>query len=300
MISRLKTQVLTVLFSATMLFLTACATGQKTSNDISAGSVMITNTKGNHGGTGIVLRSGPTESLVLTNSHVCGVVENGGVVSGRAGQFMVSGYKHSEHHDLCLLKVEGDLRHNTKIANRPPVDYYERVAVSGHPALLPNVKTYGHFSGRERIPIMIGMRQCTAEDAKDQRKAFLCFFVGGIPIIKMYQSQLVTATIMPGSSGSGVYNKDMELSGVVFAGQSQLGYGWIVPYESMKNFLRVEQHHLEFQTPKNLVDIFEGGGEEAQQVPQSEAVEKLRTACNSPNREKISRLCGLLESDLIK
>lgn len=297
MISKLKPKALAMLAGVALLFLAGCATGQKSQNDISAASVMITNTKANHGGTGVVLRSSETESIVLTNSHVCGVVENGGLVSGRAGKFMVTGYKSSEHHDLCLIKVDGDLQASTRVANRPPVEYYESAAVSGHPALLPNVKTYGHFSGHEHIPIMTGVRPCTADDAQDPRKAFVCMVAGGLPIIKMYQSQLVTATIMPGSSGSGVYNKDMELSGLVFAGQHELGYGWIVPYESVKNFLNKEQRHLEYKTPTNLIDIFEG---EPQGVQDIQVMEKLRETCGGKDRDKIKALCGLLESDLIK
>jgi V8-like Glu-specific endopeptidase len=55
-------------------------------------------------------------------------------------------------------------------------------------------------------------------------------FVGGIPDIMQYDSTLVTATIMPGSSGSGVYNENKELAGVVFAGRA--------------NFHMVGQFHL--------------------------------------------------------
>jgi len=64
---------------------------------------------------------------------------------------------------------------------------------------------------------------------------------------------LVTATIMPGSSGSGVFNEDMELSGLAFAGSGDLGYAWTVPYEDMMYFLNKELENLfETKTPDTI------------------------------------------------
>lgn len=293
MISIMKTKM--AFIAVAMLFLAGCATTPKAGNDISAGSVMITNMSQNHGGTGVVIWSSPSESEVLTNSHVCAVVEKGGVVAGKAGTFMVAGYKRSGKHDLCMIRVEGNLKHDTVVAKRPPVEYSEQVAVSGHPALMPNVKTYGHFSGTRRIPVMMGFRACTLEEKEDKRKGIICYLAGGMPIIRMYQSQLVTATIMPGSSGSGVYNKDLELSGLVFAGQGDLGYGWIVPYQSVVNFLDKEQYDAEYIVPTNDLDPFGGEGSE-----EALSMKKLVAACASPEREKIKSLCTILDSDLVK
>jgi S1-C subfamily serine protease len=296
MISVMKTKALIL---SALFCLTACATSQKSTvqrNDTSAGSVMITNVKGNHGGTGLILHSSDTESVVLTNAHVCGVVEKGGVVSGRTGKFLVSGYKVSAHHDLCLIKVETNLHHETRLADKAPLAYYDRVEVSGHPNLLPNVKTYGHFSGRDQMEVMTGMTPCTAADKSDPKKALLCFFIGGIPVVKVYQAQLVTATIMPGSSGSGAYNANGELSGVVFAGAQGLGYGWVVPYESVKNFVNSERYDLPYKTPGNTIDIFG----ESEQAQQSTMMEKFEKTCNSPNRAKIQDACNSLDSNLVK
>ena len=267
----------------------------KSDNDITASSVMITNLAGTSGGTGIVLQSTKTNSFILTNSHVCGVVENGGMVSGRVGSFMVAGYKRSTVHDLCLIKVEGDLKYNTKVAARPPVAYYEQAMISGHPALMPNVVTTGHFSGRKVIQILVKFRPCTDEDAQDPQGALLCGLVGGMPVIRSYDSTLVTATIMPGSSGSGVYHKDSELSGVAFAGSGDLGYAWTVPYESMMNFLEHEQAKLEYQAPKNEKDalsLIKG-----QTMP--ETMKKLKELCSTPDRKKAQDICDLVQSDIV-
>src|ERR1035437_1183183 len=176
------------LLAVAVLALSACATGQQKpdTSDASNNSVKVTNMAQTHGGTGIVLRSSPTSSLVLTNSHVCGVVEEGGLVSGASGSFMVTSYKRSEQHDLCLIRVSGNLHGRVNLASRPPVPYKEMAMISGHPALYPNVKTIGHFSGRQSIAILLGFKPCTDADLEDPEKAGLCVMVGGLSIIKNF------------------------------------------------------------------------------------------------------------------
>lgn len=284
-----------MLLIVAVLSLSACATGQSKPDDASGNSVKVTNMERNHGGTGIILKSTFNGSLVLTNSHVCGVVEDGGMVSGKAGNFMVTAYKKSETHDLCLIKVSGDLRGGVKVANRPPVPYYEAATISGHPALYPNVKTYGHFSGRESIAILTGFKKCTDEDMEDPEKAYVCMMIGGLPIIKNYDSVLVTATIMPGSSGSAVYNSDMELSGVAFAGSGSLGYAWTVPYEYVKYFLNKEARTLDYEKPTNVIDIFAVKGKKS---GERQMLQNLREACDSPEKVNIKNLCEIVQSDL--
>jgi hypothetical protein len=285
-----------VVAAAAIMLLGACATGPK-NNDLHLNSVKVTNMTANHGGTGIVLRSTDTNSYVLTNSHVCGVVESGGLVSGDAGQFMVTGYKRSLTHDLCIIRVSGNLGYNTKVASRPPNTYYEDASISGHPGLYPNVISKGHFSGKDIITIMTGVRACTEAEAASEDTALLCGLLGGIPILKQFQSTLVTATIMPGSSGSGVYNSDNELSGVAFAGKGDLGYAWTVPYEYMKNFLNKEQYHIPFTVPSDEVDLL---GAAANKRSVEAYMIRLKKVCNTGSREKIKELCSLADSDLVR
>lgn len=284
-----------------LLSLSACASVQSKSDyrDASANSVKVTNMAGNSGGTGVILKSTPIVSLVLTNSHVCGVVEDGGLVSGQAGSFMVTSYKKSEVADLCLIRVAGDLQGGARLANRPPVAYYEGALVSGHPSLFPNVKTAGHFSGRQSITILMGFKACTEEDMQDPDKANVCALTGGgLPILKNFDSVLVTATISPGSSGSAVYNEDMELSGLVFAGSGQLGYAWTVPYEYVRNFVTKESKHLKYVKPSNLVNIFGNKSERSLNI--SDMLKKLNTVCESADKAKIKSLCDVLQNNLIK
>jgi hypothetical protein len=268
-------------------------------NDITASSVMITNVTGTSGGTGIILESSDTSSLVLTNSHVCKILEKGGLVSGRAGKFAVTGYKHSQKYDLCLVTVDGNLHAKTKVANRPPVAYYENALISGHPSLYPNVITSGHFSGRQVISVMEGLIPCTDEQKADPGINLICQLIGGLPNIKRFDSTLVTATIMPGSSGSGVYNENNELSGVAFAGSGEgIGYAWVVPYESMRNFLDVESKKLDFALPDNSINILEELGEK-KASSEDEMMEKLKQVCSTPNKEKIKDICELAAKDIV-
>lgn len=286
-----------IVLVAAMLAMAGCASKPQKPDtaDATANSVKITNMAKNHGGTGIILRSSDTASLVLTNSHVCGVVEDGGLVTGQAGSFMVTEYKRSEQHDLCLIRVAGNLHGRVKLASRPPDTYHERALISGHPALYPNVKTVGHFSGREPIAILVGFKPCTDEEKNDPDKGMMCMIVGGMPIVKEFDSVLVTATIMPGSSGSGVYNSNMELSGVVFAGQGGLGYAWTVPYEYLRSFLTEEAGNLEYSRPTNMVALFSGKGSQ-----QLEFMKKAEAACDSSDKTKIQNLCDLMQNTLMK
>ena len=287
-----------------VLALSACTSVQpkagrsERSYDATANSVKITNMAGTHGGTGIILKSNPASSLVLTNSHVCGVVEDeGGKVTGQAGSFAVTEYKKSETHDLCLIRVSGNLEGGVTLAKRPPQAYYEPALISGHPALYPNVKTVGHFSGRQNVSVLVGFKPCTDEDLADPNKGMYCIMLGGLPVIKQYDSILVTATIMPGSSGSAVYNSNYELSGVVFAGSGQLGYAWTVPYEYVRNFLTKESRDIKFTKPSNVLNLFPDSQKKSKE---SAIMQKLESVCESSDRTKMKSLCELLQSNMLK
>lgn len=261
-------------------------------NNIVQSTVYILNKARNSGGTGVILSSSKHESVVLTNAHVCNLVaERGGFVEGTAGSFSVAATKISEEHDICLLKVTGDLKSSTKIASRAPDPFYETATVSGHPGLMPTVVTTGHFSGFQNISIVVGSRECNEEDFKSGLGA-ICSLVGRMPILKSFDSQLVTATIMPGSSGSGIYNSDGELSGLVFAGRGELGYAWTVPYSAMKRFLEVEQFVLLYKRPTNLLDL---NAEAASKRRDFES--ELEKACK--RNPALSDICEDITSDMI-
>lgn len=285
-----------------ILLLSACVSmprQKRLANNMYLNSVKVTNTAENHGGTGIVLISRLAASYVLTNAHVCEVVKSGGIVSGIRGVFLVTSYKISKHYDLCLIRVAGDLGYNTVIAGRPPVPYYERAYISGHPLLMSNIVTSGHFSGRSVIQVMMGVKACTTDDLNDSLKSVYCLLLGGIPIIKNFDAVLVSATIQPGNSGSGVYNSRGELSGVAFAGNGTIGYAWTVPYEAVIDFVYHEQQLLKFSNPSNIVPLSEDAD---QSDVEKTFYKKLKHICKSDlknqYKEKLKDLCSIMNSDI--
>lgn len=254
-------------------------------------TAMITNLKGNSGGTGVIVKSTNNESEILTNAHVCEVVKNGGMVTTDLKKAVVASYKVSQIHDLCLITVRSDLHVNTKIATSPP-ETYSSAAVSGHPALLPTIVTRGHFGDHELITIMTGIRECSEEDANSEL-GILCLLLGGIPVIKSFEAQIVSSTIMPGSSGSAVFNAKGEIAGMVFAGSNMLSYGHIVPQEYVQYFMEKEVQKLKAQTPDMKVDI------KTMLSPRSKLLEACNSGKNNENYDKIAQYCKYVKMDLI-
>lgn len=235
-----------------LILLTSCTVASQAtsvSSENTQATVMITNLTRNSGGSGVVLQSSETLSHVLTNAHVCGVVKNGGLVSGTTGRsgFVIS-YAISKTHDLCLIEVAADLGASTKIAANAPQPYDE-ATISGHPHLLPNIVTKGHFSGKQVIQVMIGSRPCTLEESQNSDTGLFCALIGRLPVVRSYEAIVVSATIQPGSSGSGIFNSNHELSALVFAGAGDLGYAFAVPHEYISFFLAHELSSLEVQVP---------------------------------------------------
>lgn len=260
----------------------------KTALDYSKTSVMITRYDGRSGGSGVIISSKRNESKVLTNGHVCGVIKNGGIVRSDDKKGMVKYYQVSNTHDLCLITVSTNFKINTVLAKEEP-EMYEDAIVSGHPHLLPNLVTYGHFSGKELITIMVGLRKCVPEELEAPDTGFLCSVLGGMPVIRNYEAQVVSATIMPGSSGSAVFNKEGELSGLVFAGSGEFGYGMIVPYEYIANFFDVELPHLLETIPNQYGETDEVATK----------TDWKRVCSENAKNTKVQQVCDLVNKSLL-
>lgn len=275
-------------------------------NDMREATVMITNTKMNSGGSGLILDSSESNSQILTNGHVCEVVKNGGVVSKNNTSYQVTSYVQSKLYDLCIINVTADLGIDTVVAKKAPA-MYSPAFISGHPALLPNVITSGHVSSSKIIQVVMGFRPCTDQEMEDN--PLYCVFFGGMPLIRNFQSRLVTATIMPGSSGSGIYNAKEELIGLVFAGSGQLGYAWTVPQEQVVAFLKTEQNELAIQYPNQTVAMNNADSEKRPSFNQikkkcslSEFVFPELDSTNpsiQAEKEKILESCKLINQDML-
>lgn len=213
----------------------------KTPKELQEVTVMITDDSGSSGGSGVIFRSGSSQSYVLTNSHVCeGLDETGGVVATSKGKYPVEQFKRSKVHDICLIRVIADLGVSTKLAGRRP-GFGEEIRVSGHPNLLPSMTTVGYSSSDLEITLLVGMEKCSEEDFT--RTPGACVFFGGFPVIKNFTAMSSSAMIAPGNSGSGVFNTKGEIVGLAFAGVGRgVSHGLIVPLEHLKRF--VSHEHL--------------------------------------------------------
>ena len=204
-------------------------------------SVMILDKDNRSGGSGVILRSNIAYSTILTNKHVCRLTKGGGYVVKDGRKHLVHSIKRYASHDLCLVKVFHNFGVNTKIADSNPLDFNDAF-ISGHPGLLPHVLTKGNFSGHEIIKMVVGIKSCDNLSEEELMKYVMyCIFFGGVPVVQDFEAQLVTGTILPGSSGSGVFNTEGEIGGLVFAGRGEgLGYAFIVPHQYLVDFIQNE------------------------------------------------------------
>lgn len=239
----MKLLTLTLLATTTLSCTTTVA--PKEVDEFYKTSVMITNTEESSGGTGVIYRSGP-DSYVLTNRHVCQLLEEGGYVLND-NKYKVRAYKPSKVHDLCLVWVRSNLGVNTVLAPEPP-PLRSKAFISGHPSLYPHVVSNGYVSDHMKIEVVMDFRPCT--DKEVEQDPIMCIFYG-YPIVEELQAQLVSALIAPGSSGSAVFNEQGQLIGLAFASNSRnLAYALVVPWENLTAFVTSEADTLKWIYPK--------------------------------------------------
>lgn len=230
----MKILALSLLFLSQSIF--AGVNHPKTVAELKETSVRIMNLEMTSGGTGSIFRSFSNASHILTNKHVCRLIEPGGIVDYKGKQYLITHYKKFLDHDLCLVRIAVNLNVNLEVAEKMAEESSTAI-VSGHPNLLPHIVTVGHLTERMIIQLMVGIKPCTEEDV--QQQPLVCMFMGGMPVIKSLESRVISNLIKPGSSGSAVFNRKGELIGVVFAGSSrEFSYGFIVPQEHLVSFIK--------------------------------------------------------------
>ena len=230
-------------------------------SDLKKSSVRIYAEGFDRGGTGSIYQSVKNKySRILTNKHVCRLIETGGYVNYNDVNYAITHYKKFKNHDLCLINIPVDLGINLKVSDtlaKPS----ELVRVSGHPNLLPHIASIGHLSDEVTIDLVVGIRECTEKEKKyDLLK---CLWFGGMPVVQDFDSVVISNLIKPGSSGSAVFNLKGELVGVVYAGNSRgFSYGYIVPHIYLLYFTQNEKRFPwkkvgeEDNNPKLLERIF--------------------------------------------
>lgn len=259
-----------------------------TSNyEYSLTSVMITKYDGRAGGTGVILSSKKGESKILTNAHVCELLMSGGFVTTDKAKAAVKYFQISEIHDLCLVTTNNNFHVNTILSEEEP-EVYDEAIVSGHPHLLPNIITRGHFSQKEFINVLVGFKPCTELDMTNENTAEYCLQIGNIPIIRQFEAQVISATIMPGSSGSAVFNTKGQIAGLVFAGSGEFGYGFIVPYEYIDSFINLEVFSIPPKFPKKFFT-----------VDKNNNIAEIKKSCAKATGKKVLQVCDLLTKTLL-
>lgn len=250
-------KLIALLFAA--FFLSSCATVNVASRDsqsnmsiashVGAKAVKLIALEGGSG-SGVILKSTPRGSLILTNMHVCEPLmasPNGGYVVHKNKRIKIAYYKVSKVHDICMVLVRRDLGVETKLAKRAPKKF-DNLINPGHPNGLPLVISEGRTSERMNISIMYGWVPCDGSEVEMQDVMDCIMNQGHKPDIRTMDSLLVASLSAPGSSGSGVFNEAGELVGLVFAGRGRsLSYSFNVPYEYIYAFLHDEVKTLKWQ-----------------------------------------------------
>lgn len=259
-------------------------------------SVMITNLAGTSGGSGVILSSSSTGSTVLTNQHVCKLAERGGVkLTTTQGTAIAASYKVSNFHDLCLITTASNLGVSTSVSAHPPEA--NEVAVSaGHPNLYPLTVSRATFGSHVTIPVMTGTRPCT-DDELNSDLAMVCIFLGGIPIVKIYDAIYTSNLIMAGSSGSPIFNEAGEIAALVFAGAGSLSYAFAVPGEYVYYFINTELKNLEAQYPNMELSVADMMGEH--RIKNS--VTNLLKECEKDGTpESVLKVCNSLSRAIVR
>lgn len=118
-----------------------------------------------------------------------------------------------KEHDLALVKAAHYPSHRIGIVAASLPEIGEEVKVMGHPAGLPYSYTHGYVSA---------FRSDINQEAVDIKGPFL----------------QITATIVGGNSGGGVFNSSGQLIGIVsFCKNNAMGQGFAIPVSSIKKLI---------------------------------------------------------------
>lgn len=158
------------------------------------------------GGTGFVVEAPSGKHYVLTNRHVC---DSARIFIGEDFMAMLSLVEAANWTDLCLLTAPSFLYNQAIEVSDTDLQPHDEVHILGYGMLIGLTRSDGYYVGR----IM------------DQ-------------VLSVVMPGYVTATVLPGNSGSPVLNSKGKLVGVVYASGGEIdNRALIVPLEDIKDFL---------------------------------------------------------------
>jgi S1-C subfamily serine protease len=209
---------------------------------LASGVVKLTNSEGNAGATGFVVRGASGEKYIMTNNHVCNLAENGVLTAEYSGErFPVQVFKKYEWNDLCALVAHRPLGMALGVASSASIG--ESTWVVGHPLLEPRSMAVGELSGTVFIKILAKVNPAKGEcegptmtelDTKDT--IYAVFGIGSL-CIRTLEANASTMSIQPGNSGSPAVNLYGNVVAVAFAANESGTRSYFVPLEDLKQFL---------------------------------------------------------------
>jgi len=202
--------------------------------------VRVTNEDGSSGGTGFHVIAPSGKTYILTNSHVCGVSEDGVTVTivKRDRKYIKKIVKDSEFTDLCLIEPLGGM---TGLSVSYRASLGEVLAVVGHPSLFDITMSRGELISEQMVKVFSHYLPID-KDGKmltndcEQPKHTIEEGLWGTACIVNVQAYLSNIQILPGNSGSPLINFYGGVVGVAFAGTGA-NWGLFVTIEDINEFL---------------------------------------------------------------
>ncbi len=210
---------------------------------LGSGVVMLTNSAGNSGATGFIVKGKSGKKYIMTNNHVCGLAENGllRAVNTSGESFIVNKVKSYKYNDLCALEALKPLGLAVNVARS--VDLGESTWVVGHPLLEPRSVNVGELSGTVIVTIAVSSNpqkgECEGPTYSIEDTSNTLYHLFGVDSICFRRLEAVASTmsIQPGNSGSPAVNIYGSVVAVAFAANESGTRSYFVPLNDLKNFL---------------------------------------------------------------
>lgn len=199
------------------------------------------------GGTGWFYNNKEGKTFVMTNAHVCMLADKRDeleIMDSEGGTLIGKVYKRAKNTDLCAIEID-EHRYGLDIA----FNQYngEVLAIVGHPALRPLTISRGEVIGYDTIELIFGVNmdenKCIGRTEKiNPKRSFqeLIMAMQGINdicIAKIKATQFAGISY-GGNSGSPVVDFFGRVSGVLFAGSSQVTDTYLIRLEEVKEFVK--------------------------------------------------------------